>query len=94
MKAYEYIEKGWTQYAAARDAAGHPIEPEHPAATCWCAYGAIRAAYSGVAIIDAFDRLRKVINGSSAVLHAIHSWNDTASRTRAEVIAALREADV
>lgn len=48
VSARDLIEEtGWTQYAMARDCEGHPVDPHHPNAVCFCAAGALRRVVSG-----------------------------------------------
>jgi len=37
-----YYKKNWTQYVFARDKDGNTIDATSPAATCWCALGALQ----------------------------------------------------
>ena len=44
-KAAQYVERGWTQYAAARTSSGESVAPYHSRAVSWCAVGAVQLAF-------------------------------------------------
>lgn len=90
-RAIARIERGWTQGASARDAAGERVYLAHdPKAVCWCLVGAIQAEErkqfraSDALYNVLFDKLpRKGFRNLS-------EWNDEPGRTRDEVLALLR----
>jgi hypothetical protein len=89
-RAADIIEQtGWTQGAFAIDAAGNPVTALSPTATCYCTIGAIRKAAGG--------HTRVIARANAALCEHLGirdtaDWNDTAGRTREEVVAALRGA--
>jgi hypothetical protein len=94
MKAIDYIRKGWTQGQYARDKNGISVySDDFEKAVCWCAIGALMAAYS----IDGFctreyepalEKLRKLVGT------CILFWNDNPQRTQAEVIEVFTRAGI
>lgn len=81
----------WTQGALARDANGEKVEPESPAAVCWCLSGALMAEIPiahGEDFCNAIDALERVLPGSRIV----PLYNDRKSRRKSQVVAKLREA--
>lgn len=91
VKAIDYIRKGWTQNRFARDADGKGTTSWYPEAVCWCAQGAINAAYHHYedARKAAFDAFAKVIG-----ITAFVDWNDSPERTHVEVIEAFEKAGI
>ncbi len=97
MKAWQLIEKGWTQGASARDSYGIGVYSGDPDAICWCAIGALAAVYgdSQDEYDQAFRRVVGVLTDRlGCVYPVIMQWNDAPGRTQAEVVALLKEADV
>jgi hypothetical protein len=89
MKPSDYIRKGWTQGAFARNAAGDAIGSYSPNAVYWCLYGALCAAYPDDAEwIKAYNKVRLEIQKKSLFDIPI-SWNDSEQRIQAEVILLL-----
>lgn len=103
MKAYELIEKpeAWNQ--------GQMKHTRNNGVLCFCAVGAIREKYGfnedGDADIDNHPgyradiaKLVAVVDNPSASIYTnerrIESWNDSVYRTHAQVLAAMKEADV
>lgn len=93
-KAAELIEKfGWTQGTLARAEMGNPCGELSPFATCFCAIGAVRRATHLVA-----GSSREVFHRAIGLFcdavetNNVPRWNDTAGRTKEEVIDALRRA--
>jgi len=90
-RAAELIEtKGWTQNAFAR-ACGHPVNFYDRAAECFCVTGAIGAvSMSEPCLVEYQSRMllaRSIgINSSLDII----AWNDNQSRTKDDVIAALK----
>ena len=89
-RAADIIEQtGWTQGAIALDAAGNPTSALSPAAVCFCTIGAIRKAAGGHHRVSFYaNNILKTRLG----IRDTAVWNDTAGRTKEEVIAALRGA--
>lgn len=96
--AREKIAQGWTQETCARDADGRIRGPSEPAASCWCAYGAVVAA---VRVLDPDDSLQLDIRTVQELevglppqpgvcdrggKMPIAYWNDAPGRTQAEVL--------
>jgi hypothetical protein len=93
MKAIDYIRKGWTQGNYARNVTGSECDYDSLEATCWCAMGAIRAAYRvNFEGITALNCLLKII--SAPHNYNIVDWNDSPNRTHAEVIEAFEKAGI
>lgn len=88
----------WTQGAFIRDALGADIYEEQEAdaqdAACFCLYGAIGSVVGRdpESYRDADPVLQRAIGVISP--SEVAKWNDTPSRTQAEVVAALRSAAV
>jgi hypothetical protein len=75
----------WTQGAPARDMLGSPVDFDTPDATAWCALAAIET--------NAADyRQAREILLRAARAESIINWNDSPSRTHAEVLAAFSRA--
>lgn len=91
VKAIDYIRKGWTQNRFARDANGYGTTSWYSEAVCWCAQGAINAAYHPYegAREAAFDAFAKVIGTTEFA-----AWNDSPERTHVEVIEAFKKAGI
>lgn len=94
MKAYELLEQaGWCQGTYARNWVGKKVDPHNKSACSFCLLGALEKIYDGTSI--AMREAKQAL-----YLHAIpHNiglveWNDAPGRTQAEVIAALKAADV
>jgi hypothetical protein len=90
-EARALIERGWCQGDDAKGKSGKPVDVYGRYATCFCAYGAIMRVTS--------ERGRHVIRYPmrTALVEAIgnkslEGWNDSKSRTQAEVIEAFRKA--
>lgn len=109
MKAYEVIEKfGWTQGEEARDDAGNRVVYYSPNATCFCIQGAIRKSVDPDGTKSSFDEHGRLFREANDKVQAVldkryednidlgttWAWNDHRGRTKEEVIAILREADV
>ena len=72
----------WTQWTAARDAAGWPCNPHGDDACSWCLTGAFRAVTGGFwnPAMDVIWMELKPIASSIA------DWNDEIGRTHTEVL--------
>ena len=88
MKAFEYVQKGWTQHTSARNALGEPIMPRSVHAVEWCAIGAIGAACLDHASDFEAWLARRLPGGLR-----LDDWNDAPERTKEEVVMALALAD-
>ena len=90
MKAWELLEqKGWCQGVFAKDREGESVLPHSPCAEQFCMLGALGAVYRDEEYLSATDCLRRTLGETS-----LTAWNDDPTRTKAEVIAALKRADV
>ena len=91
MKAWELIEqKGWCQGATAKDGLGKEVWPVTSSNACaYCAVGAIWACYGyGYAGSEPHNKLEENLDC------LITEWNDDPQRTKAEVVAKLKELDI
>jgi hypothetical protein len=89
VKAIDYIKKGWTKGACARNAKGRAVGTCDEEAVAWCPIGAIDAAYPHMfEYRDACKRLQRVVGMS------IDIWNDVPKRTKEEVLAAFKKAGI
>lgn len=87
LKAADLIENnGWTQNFMARNVEGLSVNQLSIEASCFCILGAM-LNISGNHADDAAKILRDHLN-----IPHIAMWNDNPSRTKEEVINALREA--
>jgi hypothetical protein len=87
-KAWQLVQSGWCQGVSALDSQGNGVVPESPSASRWCIHGALSRVY-GEGTDDAHFRLAKSI-GFWTTIH----WNDDPNRTQAEVVEALKKADL
>ncbi|MGE0289088.1 MAG: hypothetical protein AB7I42_22820 [Bradyrhizobium sp.] len=78
------VERGWTQGAWARNAAGNGVFYDAPDAVRWCAIGAIWAD-------DKDRRWGALLALGRHVGIEVSAWNDLPGRTADEVLAALRD---
>jgi len=92
MKAWQLIEnpKAWTKRADARDKWSHRISPENPRACKWCARGALVKCYTEPS--DYRAAIAKL--GNVHIYASTTDWNDEPCRTHAQVLAAMKKADV
>jgi hypothetical protein len=89
MKPSDYIRKGWTQEAYARNKAGNSVGSHSPNAVSWCLYGALVAAYPDDAEwIKVYNKVLFQIQKKSPY-DIPAAWNDRPGRTQAEVILLL-----
>lgn len=88
LRAADLIEeRGWCQNHSAIDAAG--VECVYPEAVAFCAGGAINYVADIETYYTACDLLDKAVGmGDLGYI----TWNDDPERTKAEVVARLREA--
>ena len=90
MKALDYIRKGWTQDVFARTADGRSTSSWDSKAVCWCARGAINAAYR-----DDFEGKDATYNKLRSIVgYSIPRWNDNPHTTQEEVIKTFEEAGI
>ena len=96
IRARGFIERGWAKYEYAFNDKGHPVEPNAPEATCWCSFGALRAAcglgaepYEQPPPKEYLDALGVVI---WMVDYSLDGWNDEEGRTKEEVLALFDDA--
>ncbi len=93
----------WLQGAMARNALRLSVRPDSADAVAWCMVGACEAAHHGETPKDFYcaveeaaltwDELILGLNMFNSVADALKHWNDYPSRTKDEVIEALREAE-
>lgn len=86
MQPSDYVRRGWTQYAYARNSAGREQWPRSPSAVSWDVAGAIYAAHPW----NTRARLAITYTLTVFVGDDIEVWNDAPERTQSEVIAALK----
>lgn len=89
LEAARIIERGWTQRATARDFAGREVEASSPAATCWCACGAIDRAIESLGLRDVpdlYEAATDLAGGDQRIIRV----NDTEGRTAGDIAAWLR----
>ncbi len=97
MKAYELLEStGWCQGTYARDANGEAVHAMDEEACSYCILGAIWKTYG---YGDASDLVRRILSKGKGKrrghsIRSIAEWQDAQERTKEEVIAALKAADV
>ena len=86
----DYLAQGWCQGAYARNAAGKSARADAFEARAWCLYGAQFCTWLGNNII-----IREAVALHNWLsLHGYTSeWNDAPSRTQAEVVAVMLEAE-
>ncbi len=93
----------WTPGGFARNAAGDLVWlPLMDTAVCWCLGGAIHACYPNPTEQDAiYDRIARHLKSRMPPAcrvvedHSnVHMWNDSATRTFAEVKAVVEELDI
>ena len=86
----DYLAQGWCQSALARNTSDESVPVRSPDARAWCLYGA-------VALVLFKDGLQT--SESMAIDTWLRSrgysgwWNDAPSRTQAEVVAVMLEAE-
>jgi hypothetical protein len=93
--AYELVISGWCQGAGARDEMGRPIEPSSAFARRWSPGGALervwrRAGGDPDEALEAFERANLAL--AAAIKERPERWNDSPTRTHAEVLDALVDA--
>lgn len=100
------VERGWTTGHQARTLEGAPVPPEHPQASRWCAFGALRAEGlarlpgdrpGGLRLAELAARYVALVLahlGQPVVArHAsrtLMEWNDRPGRNEREVVAVYR----
>ena len=87
------LERGWCQGVYARDSRGHEVAPSDPSATSWCLRGAIVKAYGETTDASVNYRMMLLDLCDDFKRCSITTWNDTPSRTKAEVVALAKRAD-
>lgn len=95
MKAYELLEQmGWCQGANARNWAGKKVDPHHKSACRFCLIGALDKIYDATSI--AMMEAKLALYQQRVIPHnmGLAEWNDAPGRTKEEVIAALKQADI
>ncbi len=87
-KARALVRKGWTQGVIAVSANHRPVGACSVDACYWCAYGSIIAAAGPH--WNAFEESRDAL--AVVIGKPMFQWNDHASRTKAQVLAAFDRA--
>lgn len=90
-KAKSFLEKGWTRCAYARSENLLNVAPDSPQAVCWCALGAIEAAYLILDVrisykFKAANLLAEAINLGREYKATIPSWNDCICSSKEEML--------
>jgi len=83
------VPERWTQEARARTATGDKVDPENPAACCWCISGAVSRVATGEENSTRFYTIRNAIRRQIKGERLVALWNDDRHRTHADVIALL-----
>lgn len=81
------IEKGWCQGVPAIDAYGNPVLPGAESACAFCILGALRRAGGFTGAVDARNAIAELVPHG-----LVANWNDTAGRTKEEVLALFDKA--
>ena len=96
--ARQLVDRGWTQHADARAADKSSVHPWDDRATSWSLLGALVAAVERIAATDdehtAISELARTCIHLADTLDAdsLEHWNDSADRTREDVLSALDHA--
>jgi hypothetical protein len=93
--AYELVERGWCQGAAARDAAGDSVEPDSAAARSWSATGALTCVWRRSDVGDelGLGALQFANLALSAAANRVPKlWNDMPERRKQDVLDAFARA--
>lgn len=83
MKPSDYLKRGHTKEAFARDKSGAMTGATNHDAVCWCLYGAMIVALRTSDNIATYEVAVRRIIGT----YSIGEWNDAPERTQAEVVA-------
>ena len=97
MKAYEVLEQyDWVQGIYAVDDTGRMCPSSSEKACAFCLLGAIERAYPPSEWFKMASKVRDELNKLSMkeASWPISIWNDAVERTKEEVVALLRRADV
>jgi hypothetical protein len=84
-RATNKLMQGWTKGAYARDAENNTIEPNDPAAVCWCLEGAISGPYEAYCIVARVITTALVESTRQPTLCLIN-YNDDYAQTVDDVI--------
>jgi hypothetical protein len=93
--AYELVESGWCQGAAAQDASAESVEPDSPAARSWSATGALTCVWRGSGVGDelGLGALQFANLALSAAVNDVPNlWNDMPERRKQDVLDAFARA--
>lgn len=90
MKAWQLLRdpERWNKGAAARDQNGKPCSYDNPSASSWCVLGALMMLYGPRGWAS------RLVKTEILVGCWVPKWQDAPERTHAEVLAALKKADV
>lgn len=98
-EARKLVNRGWSQGAFARDAAGNNVNRDDPSACHYCTLGAILTATDclpggGFVYRETVDRLMRAIEGmkETQIPYGIVVWNDDPDVTKDLVLAAFEKA--
>ena len=89
MKPSEFVRKGWTRKAYARNEKRLDVPVEDSTAVTWCSLGAINASF-GPDVVEAGEFKLFVEESIGRILTI---WNDEDERTQDEVIEVLETAE-
>lgn len=89
MKAYELIERGWTQGMFACDAQRREVSPQDPDAKYFCVSGALQRVYPE--IVEFRAKVHEVVRELGGA--EVTQWNDDPNRQKQEVVALLKKLD-
>ena len=89
----DYLKKGWTQHANARNALSIAVEVGDEAATSWCLIGAIYASeYDGRLSDSTREDLRAAVYDILDYT-SMSEFNDNPATTQEEVVAIMEQAE-
>ena len=93
MLPSEFVEKGWTQGAFARDKDGKSVLSRDPTAVSWCMAGAVIASQGCDGLTEHERWQLNAVLGRNLGFTLRLMYNDTPGRTQKEVVNVLREAE-
>ena len=86
-KAADLVEKGWTQYAMARDVHGSKRDFGSKDASSWCLSGALHLGCCDLSSVSSYRKLTSYL----LLEDYLFVWNDAPDRTQEDVIKLLRD---
>lgn len=84
MESRPLVDKGWCQWAVARNVLGRGVEADAEDAVEWCAVGALTLVATPSGCIG-FTAARDLL-AEAAGVDSIIDWNNTIGRTQPEVL--------